>query len=190
MCELIGARQGRRKKGCLRTGSGSETSQEKCLISMMRSTCEQGLGRSRGGFSTKMVLTAIDENTPVAVEVLPGQVHEATQVEKMLDASQARLTQIEEAVADKGFDGEPQRQAMASRNIRPVIPYRANQRKRGSVNRKAYAERNKIERLIGKLKEFRRIATRYDKLKETFLGIIQLALAYICLKAKLIVNRA
>jgi hypothetical protein len=67
----------------------------------------RGLGRSRGGFSTKIVLTAIDENTPVAVEVLPGQVHEATQVEKMLDASQARLPQIEEAVADKGFDGEP-----------------------------------------------------------------------------------
>ena len=108
-----------------------------------------------------MVLTAIDENTPVALEVLPGQVHEATQVEKMLDATQARLPQIAEAVADKGFDGEPQRQAMASRNIRPVIPYRANQRKRGSVNRKAYAERNKIERLIGKFEEFRRIATRY-----------------------------
>jgi transposase len=50
--------------------------------------------------------------------------------------------------------------------------------------------RNKIERLIGKLKEFRRIATRYDKLKETFLGIIQLALAYIRLKAKLIINGA
>jgi hypothetical protein len=48
-----------------------------------------------------MVLTAIDENTPVAVEVLPGQVHEATQVEKMLDATQARLPQIAEAVADK-----------------------------------------------------------------------------------------
>jgi transposase len=97
-----------------------------------------------------MVLTAVDENTPVAVEALPGQVHEATQVETMLDATQARLPQIEEAVADKGFDGEPQRQAMASR----------------------------------------RIATRYDKLKETFLGIVQLALAYICPKAKLIVNRA
>jgi transposase len=154
------------------------------------SASEQGLGRSRGGFSTKMVLTAVDENTPVDVEVLPGQVHEATQVEKMLDATQARLPQIEEAVVDKGFDGEPQRQAMASRNIRPVIPYRVNRRNRGRLNRKAYAERNKIERLIGKLKEFRRIATRYDKLKETFLGIIQLALAYICLKANLIVNRA
>jgi transposase len=91
-----------------------------------------------------------------------------------------------------------------------VIPYRVNRRKRGRLNRQAYAERNKIqrvigklkvgqsfpslrlkiERLIGKLKEYRRIATRYDKLKETFLGIIQLAIAYICLKAKLIVNRA
>jgi hypothetical protein len=116
------------------------------------SASEQGLGRSRGGFSTKIVLTAIDENTPVAVEVLPGQVHEATQVEKMLDATQARLPQIEEAVADKGFDGEPQRQAMASRNIRPVIPYRVNRRKRGRLNRQAYAERNKIQRVIGKLK--------------------------------------
>jgi glycerol-3-phosphate responsive antiterminator len=67
---------------------------------------------STRGFSTKIVLTAINENTPVAVEVLPGQVHEATQVEKMLDATQARLPQIEEAVVDKGFDGEPQRQAM------------------------------------------------------------------------------
>jgi hypothetical protein len=131
---------------------------------------------STRGFSTKMVLTAIDENTPVAVEVLPGQVHEATQVEKMLDATQARLPQIEEAVADKGFDGEPQREAMValarivgppvrsltvnhsgkrccefacasrslsafdgepqqqalkSRNIRPVTPYRANRRNRG-----------------------------------------------------------
>jgi transposase len=137
-----------------------------------------------------MVLTALDENTPIAVEVLPGQVHEAMQVEKMLDATQARLPQIEEAVADKGFDGEPQRRALTSRNIRPVIPYRVNRRKRGRLNRKAYAERNKPERLIGKLKEFSRITTRYDKLKETFLGIIQLALAYICLKANLIVNRA
>ncbi len=125
-----------------------------------------------------MVLTALDENTPVAVELLPGQVHEATQVEKMLDASQARLPQIEEAVVDKGFDGEPQRaamvalacivgppvrsltvslsgkrccefacasgslsafdgepqrQTMASRNIRPVIPYRANRQKGGAT---------------------------------------------------------
>jgi hypothetical protein len=99
-----------------------------------------------------MVLTAVDENTSVAVEVLPGQVHEATQVEKMLDATQVRLPQIEEAVADEGFDGEPQRRALTSRNIRPVMPYRVNRRNQGRLNRKAYAECNKIQRLIGKLK--------------------------------------
>jgi len=44
---------------------------------------EQGLGRSQGGFSTKIVLTAVDEKTPVALDVLPGQTHEATQIEKM-----------------------------------------------------------------------------------------------------------
>jgi hypothetical protein len=152
---------------------------------------------STRGFSTKMVLTAIDENTPVAVEVLPSQVHEATQVEKMLDASRSRLLKIAEAVADKGFDGEPQREAMValarivgrpvrsltvslsgkrccefacasaslsafdgetqqqalkSRNIRPVIPYRVNRRKQGRLNRQAYAERSKRERPIGTLK--------------------------------------
>jgi transposase len=137
-----------------------------------------------------MVLTAVDENTPVAVEVLPGQGHEATQVEKMLDASQARLPQIAEAVADKGFDGKPERQAMASRTFGRWFPIESTGENGGQLNRQAYAERNKTERLIGKLKEFRQIATRYEKLKETFLGIIQLALAYICLKAKLIVNRA
>jgi transposase len=122
--------------------------------------------------------------------VSPGQAHEASHVEKMIDATKARLPQIQEAVADKGFDGEPQQRAFETRNITPVIPYRANRRKRRRLNRKAYAERNKIERLIGKLKEFRRIVTRYGTLKETFLGIIQLALAFICFKASLVVERA
>jgi hypothetical protein len=132
MCERIGVRQGHRKKGSAsEQGLGRSCATLAGSVTSWPSASEQGLGRSRGEFSTKIVLTAIDENTPVAVEVLPGQVHEATQVEKMLDASQARLPQIEEAMADKRFDGEPQRQAMASRNIRPVIPYRVNRRKVG-----------------------------------------------------------
>jgi hypothetical protein len=184
-----------------------------------------------------MVLTAVDENTPVAVEVLPGQVHEATQVEKMLDPTRANLFQIDEAIADKGFDGQPQRQAMLWVRLRLRVVIRvwrwasatsfeksehsagdslSSQSAKTGATESASVRgmqqdrtadwhieswavlsliavvlgRNKIERLIGKLKEYRRIATRYDKLKETFLGIIQLALAYICLKANLIVNRA
>jgi transposase len=128
------------------------------------------------------VLTAADENTAIAVDVVPGQTHEASHLEPMLDATTARVPDIEEAVGDKGFDGEPQRQACRDRDIKPVIPYKANCTKPGRLNQKAYRERNKIERLNGKLKEFRRVATRYDKLKQTFLGIIHLALGFIRLK--------
>jgi transposase len=136
------------------------------------------------------VLTAADENTAIAVDVVPGQVHEASQLGPMLDATTARVPDFEEAVGDKGFDGEPQRQACRDRDIKPVIPYKTNCTKPGRLNKKAYRERNMIERLIGKLKEFRRIATRYEKLRQTFLGIIHLALGFIRLKRLLIVNRA
>jgi transposase len=136
------------------------------------------------------VLTAADENTAIAVDVVPGQTHEASHLEPMLEATTARVPDMEEGVADKGFDGEPQRQAFQERGIKPVIPYKANRVKRGQLDKKAYRERNKIERLFGKLKEFRRVATRYEKLKQTFLGIIHLALGFIRLKTTLIVNRA
>jgi transposase len=53
-----------------------------------------------------------------------------------------------------------------------------------------YVERNRVERLFGKLKQFRRLATRYDKLKETFLGMIHLALGFIRLRALANVNTA
>lgn len=143
---------------------------------------EQGLGRSRGGFTSKIVLTAADEDTAIAVDVVPGQVHEASHLEPMLEATKVRVPDIQEAVADKGFDGEPQRRACRDRNIKPVIPYKANSTKPGRLNKKAYRTRNMIERLFGKLKEFRRVATRYEKLKQTFLAIIQLALGFIRLK--------
>ena len=128
------------------------------------------------------MLTAADENTAIAVDVVPGQTHEASHLEPMIDATTARVPDIEEGVADKGFDGEPQRQVFRDRDIKPVIPYKANCKKPGRLNKRAYRERNMIERLIGKLKEFRRVATRYEKLKQTFLGMIHLALGFIRLK--------
>jgi len=136
------------------------------------------------------VSKVVDKNTPAAVDVSHGHGCEISHFEKSIDETKARIPQIQEAVADKGFDGEPQRRAFETRNITLVIPYRANKRKRKRVNRKAYAERNKIERLIGSLKEFCRIASRSDKLNETFLGITQLDLELLCLKPNLIVNSA
>ncbi len=140
------------------------------------------MGRSRGGFTSKVVLTAADEDPAIAVDVLPGQAHEAAHLGPMLDATAARVPDMEEVVGDKGFDGERQRQACRDRGARAVIPFKSCWTTPGRLNRKAYRTRNRIERLLGKLKEFRRVATRYEKLKQTFQGIIHLALGFIRLK--------
>jgi transposase len=135
-------------------------------------------------------VTAADEDTAIGVEVVPGQAHDAPHLSAMLDQTAARVPDLEQVVGDKGFDGEPQRAACAEHGATPVIPYKSNSKKPGRLNKKAYRERNKIERLFGKLKEFRRVATRYEKLKQTFLGMIHLALGFIRLKRTANVNRA
>ena len=129
-----------------------------------------------------MVLTAADEDTAVAVDVVPGQAHDAPLLERMLDRTQKRLREIEELVGDKGFDGDPQRLACIERDVVPVIPNKKNRTKPWPFELGPYRERNRVERLIGKAKQFRRFATRYEKLKTTFLGVIHLALGFIRLR--------
>jgi transposase len=148
------------------------------------------LGRSRGGLTTKIVVTAADEATAIAVDVVPGHAHDAPHLDRMLGRTARRVGPIGQVVGDKGFDGRPQREACVAHGAEPVIPYKACWTNPGPLNRPAYRERNLIERLFAKLKEFRRVATRYDKLKQTFLGMIHLALGFIRLKAKGNVNRA
>jgi transposase len=150
----------------------------------------QGLGRSRGGFSSKIMATAADENTAVVVEVVAGQAGDAPLLEPMLDRTIERVPHFDELVGDKGFDGDDQRGACIDRDVFPNIPHRSNRRYRWPFMKEGYVRRNCIERLFGKLKQFRRVATRYEKLKETFLGIIHLALGFIRLKALVNVNTA
>jgi transposase len=148
------------------------------------------LGRSRGGFSSKIIVTATDENTAVAVDVVPGQAHDAPLLEPMLEKTMERVPVFDELVGDKGFDGDGQRGACIGRNVFPNIPNKKNRIDPWAFFPEGYVERNRIERLLGKLKQFRRLATRYDKLKATFLGWIHLVLGFIRLKASLIVNTA
>lgn len=108
----------------------------------------------------------------------------------MLAKTTDRVGPIDEVVGDKGFDGEPQRQACHAQNAVPVIPARSNRVNPEPLNRPAYRERNRIERLFAKVKEFRRIATRYDKRKQMFLGWLHLIFGFIRLRSKINVNRA
>jgi len=137
-----------------------------------------------------VVLTATDEDTAVAVDVVPGQAGDAPLLERMLDATLARVPVIDEAVTDKGFDGDPQRYACLDRDVFPNIPNKVNRVEPWPFDRASYRGRNKVERLIGKAKQFRRFATRYEKLRSMYLGVVHLVLGFIRLRRLANVNTA
>ncbi len=90
-------------------------------------------------------------------------------------------------LADKGYDGNEVRQSLLVRGILPVIPPRSNRREPVACDFQSYKDRNRIERMFNRMKQFRRIATRYDKTAKSFLAFLNLAAAKIWLPA--FVNR-
>jgi transposase len=78
-------------------------------------------------------------------------------------------------VADKGYDSDAIRSYIEGGGQEPVIPYRRNRKTKKAINGLRYQTRNIIERVFGRIKEFRRVATRFDKLDSTFLSFIACA---------------
>jgi transposase len=124
----------------------------------------------------------------VAVAVVPGQANDAPLLEPLLEATCGRVGAFDELVGDKGFDGDAQRGACVERDVFPNIPNRRNRTDPWPFFADGYVERNRVERLFAKLKRFRRVATRYEKLKETFLGLVHLTLGFIRLRKSATVN--
>jgi transposase len=82
---------------------------------------------------------------------------------------------IRALIADKGYDSDLIRETLCHAHIEPVIPSRSNRKQPVSFDQKAYRERNRIERLFNRLKNWRRVATRYDKSAASFLAFITIA---------------
>jgi len=135
--------------------------------------------------STKVLVTVSDENTVLAVEVVPGQANDAPRLVPILD----RVPDIKEIVGDKGFDGDALREACLDREGNPNIPLKSNRDpERGAFDPVGYEERNRVERLFAKAKLYRRIATRYEKLKATYRGLLHLVFGFIRFKSQNTVN--
>ena len=83
---------------------------------------------------------------------------------------------------DKGYDSQPIREQLLARDMVPVIPPRSNRTEPIDYDHDLYKLREKVERFFNHLKQFRRIATRYDKLSRTFLAFIHLVIAWIMIK--------
>jgi transposase len=129
----------------------------------------QALGRSRGGFSTKIHVAVNGEGQPVKLHLTEGERHDVTCAEILLEDLEAK-----NVIADKGYDSDPLRKRIRSGGAKPVIPSRANCRTRRH-DRQKYKLRNVVERFINRIKHYRRVATRYEKLAVTYLGFVQLA---------------
>ena len=91
-------------------------------------------------------------------------------------------------LADRGYDGDAVRETLLMRGILPIIPPKANRREPIHCDYRRYRDRNQVERLFNRLKQFRRIATRYDKTARSFLGFLALAAVRVWLPHY--VNRA
>ncbi len=176
-----------------KAASGARRRDQDPPLTTVESREKQALGFSRGGFSTKLHVLCEGQGKPITIALTPGQVHENTQVDRLLDSVRiaglpGRPRQCFACLAgDKGYDSQAIRARLRQRSIQPTIAHR--KRPDGSYppdaayfDKESYRQRNVVERLIGKLKEFRRIAKRFEKLADHFLSMVQIGFMRIWLK--------
>jgi putative transposase len=137
----------------------------------------QGLGRSRGGLSTKIHAAGDALGNPVRLIGTPGQRNDIAFAHELVDGFTASAT-----IGDKGYDADHLCQEIAETGAEVVIPPKRNRKVQRAYDVDLYKERNIIERFFNKLKQFRRVATRYDKLLVNFMGFVKLAAIAIWLK--------
>ena len=148
---------------------------------------DHALGRSRGGFSSKLHLVTDGGGIPLSVHVSAGQVHDSKLFEDALNAVRIPQpvgrprTRPGRVAGDKGYSYRWIRHWLRRHGIAAVIPRRSDQMaklRRGSqsLDKEAYRRRSVIERCIGWLKECRRIGTRFEKFAVNFLAMIKVAI--------------
>ena len=144
------------------------------------------LGRSRGGFSCNILILCDGQGLPLHFHLIPGQAHESPVLDVVLEGADERLKDgLGKPIAwpaalagDKGYRANWIDEYLTDLNITPVIPPKSNENPEARLvefDPKLYRKRNIVERVIGWLKESRRIASRYEKTAKNFGGMIKMA---------------
>ncbi|MGF7149893.1 transposase [Sphingomonas zeicaulis] len=128
------------------------------------------MGRSRGGLTTKLHALVDADGRPVSLRLTGGQVHDAREAEALIETIPEGATLL----GDKGYDSTGIRDAAAARNIWANIPNRSNRKQRFGFSPWLYRQRNLVERFFNRIKQFRGIATRYEKDAANYLAAIKL----------------
>ncbi len=137
----------------------------------------QALGRSRGGFSTKIHIAVDALGNPLRLLLTAGQRHDSPQAAALIENYEPQAL-----IADKGYDSDPLIQAITAKGIEAVIPPRQNRLEQRQYDRHLYRERHLIECFIGKIKHYRRVFSRFEKLSKNYLGFLSFVSALVWLR--------
>ena len=135
------------------------------------------MGRSRGGFGTKIHASVSGLGLPVKVILTAGQEADVSQAETLIDGVPAEVV-----IADKGYDSQAVVERIQRRGAEAVIPSRKNSKAPRAYDRERYRDRNLAERFWRRVKACRRVATRYEKTARNFLGFVLLASIMVLLR--------
>ena len=137
------------------------------------------MGRSRGGLTTKIHAVVDAEGRPIALELTAGQAHDSQMALPMLNAMRDGTI----VLADKAYDTNALRAKAEERKAWANIPAKTNRKDSFAFSGWVYRQRNLVERFFNKLKQFRSIATRYDKSPLNFLAAVKIVATRIWIRA-------
>ena len=137
----------------------------------------QGLGRSKGGFTSKLHLCVDALGLGLRFRLTAGQVNDITQGPALIEGFPAAFV-----LADKGYDADAFVAQIQAQGATAVIPPRANRKEQREYDQYLYRERHLVECFINKLKHFRRVFSRFDKLAKNYLSFVYFASALIWLR--------
>jgi transposase len=132
---------------------------------------KQSMGRSRGGLTTKIHALVDTNGLPVRLDLTAGETHDNRLADKLL----SRLKSGTMPLADRAYDAHWIRALAAKRGVWANIPPRCNRNELICFSPYLYRARNSVERFFNRIKQCRRVATRYDKLAANYLAFVQLA---------------
>lgn len=137
------------------------------------------MGRSRGGLTTKIHAVVDADGRPIRLALTAGQAHDGRMAEPMLqDISKGTIV-----LADKAYDSNALRDFAKHKQAWANIPVKSNRKASFPFSAWVYRQRNLVERFFSKLKQFRAIATRYDKDPLNFLAAVKLVAARIWIRS-------
>jgi transposase len=137
----------------------------------------EALGRSRGGFSTKIQALTDALGNPLDFELTGGQAADITPAEALLPDEP-----VEAVVADKSYDAEAFVATVNARGAVAVIPPRKHRKQLREYDRHVYKERHLIECFFGKIKHYRRIFSRFEKTARNYMGFLRFVAALVWLR--------